>query len=154
MQKILDWALKDSSIDHKKIIMTGNSGGGVLTAYTSALDERIKISVPSCSFTSITSSTGYIFHCDCCAVPGIKDWGDFSELGGLIAPRPLLIIHGIKDGLHHKMDVEKNAKSIKEIYLDRKVSDKMSINWGESGHKFYPDIMWPFIKKALANISY
>ncbi len=154
MQKILDWALKDSSIDHEKIIMTGNSGGGVLTAYTSALDERIKISVPSCSFTSITSSTGYIFHCDCCAVPGIKDWGDFSELGGLIAPRPLLIIHGIKDGLHHKMDVEKNAKSIKEIYLDRKVSDKMSISWGESGHKFYPDIMWPFIKKALANISY
>ena len=58
-------------IDQEKIIMTGNSGGGVLTAYTSALDERIKISLPSCSFTSITSTNGYIFHCDCCAIPSI-----------------------------------------------------------------------------------
>ena len=76
-KKILDWALKDSSIDHEKIIMTGNSGGGVLTAYTSALDERIKISVPSCSFTSITVAP-VTFFIVTAAVPGIKI-GDFQS---------------------------------------------------------------------------
>ena len=153
MQKILDWALKDSRINREMIIMTGNSGGGVLTAYTSALDERIKVSLPSCSFTSITSNTGYIFHCDCCAIPGIKDWGGFSDLGGLIAPRRLLIVHGIKDGLHSKIDVERTTDAIKAIYSDRKASDKMSMRWGKTGHQFYPDIMWPFIQKALAGVS-
>ena len=149
MQKLLDWALEDTRIDQEKIIMTGNSGGGVLTAYTSALDERIKISLPSCSFTSITSTNGYIFHCDCCAIPSIKEWGDFSELGGLIAPRRLLIVHGIKDGLHNKIDVERTSNAIKAIYSDLKVSDRMSMTWGNSGHQFYPKIMWPFIEKAL-----
>ena len=149
MQKLLDWALADTRIDQEKIIMTGNSGGGVLTAYTSALDERIKISLPSCSFTSITSTNGYIFHCDCCAIPSIKEWGDFSELGGLIAPRRLLIVHGIKDGLHNKIDVERTSNAIKAIYSDLKISDRMSMTWGNSGHQFYPKIMWPFIEKAL-----
>ncbi len=149
MQKLLDWALEDTRIDQEKIIMTGNSGGGVLTAYTSALDERIKISLPSCSFTSITSTNGYIFHCDCCAIPSIKEWGDFSELGGLIAPRRLLIVHGIKDGLHNKIDVERTSNAIKAIYSDLKVNDRMSMTWGNSGHQFYPKIMWPFIEKAL-----
>ena len=149
MQKLLDWALEDTRIDQEKIIMTGNSGGGVLTAYTSALDERIKISLPSCSFTSITSTNGYIFHCDCCAIPSIKEWGDFSELGGLIAPRRLLIVHGIKDGLHNKIDVERTSNAIKAIYSDLKVNDRMSMTWGNSGHQFYPKIMWSFIEKAL-----
>ena len=149
MQKLLDWALEDTRIDQEKIIMTGNSGGGVLTAYTSALDERIKISLPSCSFTSITSTNGYIFHCDCCAIPSIKEWGDFSELGGLIAPRRLLIVHGIKDGLHNKIDVERTSNAIKAIYSDLKISDRMSMTWGNSGHQFYPKIMWSFIEKAL-----
>ena len=149
MQKLLDWALEDTRIDQEKIIMTGNSGGGVLTAYTSALDERIKISLPSCSFTSITSTNGYIFHCDCCAIPSIKEWGDFNELGGLIAPRRLLIVHGIKDGLHNKIDVERTSNAIKAIYSDLKVNDRMSMTWGNSGHQFYPKIMWSFIEKAL-----
>ncbi|MDA7681398.1 hypothetical protein N8603_03330, partial [Verrucomicrobiales bacterium] len=112
-------------------------------------DERIKISLPSCSFTSITSTNGYIFHCDCCAIPSIKEWGDFSELGGLIAPRRLLIVHGIKDGLHNKIDVERTSNAIKAIYSDLKISDRMSMTWGNSGHQFYPKIMWPFIEKAL-----
>ena len=83
--------------------MSGNSGGGVLTAYTAAIDERIRVAIPSCSFTSMTGSQGYIFHCDCCMVPGLRNWGDWPELGGLIAPRRLLLVHGVKDGLHHSV---------------------------------------------------
>ena len=36
MQRLLDWAEKHPLIDSKRIVMTGNSGGGVLTAYTAA----------------------------------------------------------------------------------------------------------------------
>ncbi len=37
-------------IDPKKIVVLGNSGGGVLTVYVAALDERVAVAVPSCSF--------------------------------------------------------------------------------------------------------
>ena len=149
MQRIIDWAWNHPRVDQKKIIMTGNSGGGVLTAYSAAIDNRISIAVPSCSFTSVTSSEGFIFHCDCCAVPGIRDWGDWTELGALIAPRNLLIVHGVSDGLHRKKDVESTATKIKNVYLGLGIGNKMEMEWGNSGHRFYPSIMWPFIEKAI-----
>ena len=149
MQRIIDWVWNHPHVDQKKIIMTGNSGGGVLTAYTAAIDNRISIAVPSCSFTSVMSSEGFIFHCDCCAVPGIRDWGDWTELGALIAPRNLLIVHGVRDGLHNKKDVEKTASKIKDIYRGLGSPNHMKMEWGNSGHRFYPKIMWPFIEMAL-----
>ena len=129
--------------------MTGNSGGGVLTAYAAALDERITVAIPSCSFTSVTSSEGYIFHCDCCLVPGLRNWGDWAELGGLVAPRHLLVVHGVSDGLHKRADVEKVAASVGAIFKAGGVPEHFSLKWGQGGHRFYPDLMWPFIEKGL-----
>ena len=145
LQKTLDWAVNQPKVDKTRIVMLGNSGGGVATAYAAAMDTRIKVAIPSCSFTSIASETGFIFHCDCCAIPAMFDWGDLSDVGGLIAPRPLLIVHGIKDGLHHRPDVERNAARVRKIYKAAGAADAFVVRWGESGHRFYPAIMWPFV---------
>lgn len=149
MQRILDWAEKHPLVDAERIGMTGNSGGGVVTAYAAAIDPRIKVAIPSCSFTSVASSEGFIFHCDCCLVPGIRNWGDLGDVGGLIAPRHLLIVHGPEDGLHNKRDVENNATAVAKIYGAAGVPDRVELKWGTAGHRFYPDLMWPFVEKAL-----
>ena len=149
MQRLLDWAEKHPLIDPKRIAMTGNSGGGVLTGYTAAIDTRIRVAIPSCSFTSVMSAEGFIFHCDCCLVPKLRDWGDWKELGGLVAPRHLLIVHGVDDSLHHPPTVEKLAVSIGKIFQAAGVPDHSALKWGNSGHRFYPKKMWPFIEKGL-----
>jgi acetyl esterase/lipase len=149
MQRLLDWAQKQPHVDSKRIVMTGNSGGGVLTAYTAAIDPRIAVAIPSCSFTSVTSGEGYLFRCDCCLVPGLRNWGDWSELGGLIAPRHLLLVHGVSDGLHHRATVKKVAKSVSAIYESAAVADRMALKWGDAGHRFYPYLMWPFIEMGI-----
>ena len=149
MQRLLDWAEKHPLIDPKRIAMTGNSGGGVLTAYTAAIDTRIRVAIPSCSFSSVMSAEGFIFHCDCCLVPKLRDWGDWKELGGLVAPRHLLIVHGVDDSLHHPPTVEKLAVSIGKIFQAAGVPDHSALKWGNSGHRFYPKKMWPFIEKGL-----
>ncbi|MDP6035200.1 MAG: acetylxylan esterase, partial [Verrucomicrobiota bacterium] len=81
MQRLLDSAEKHPLIDSERIVMTGNSGGGVLTAYTGAIDTRIKVAIPSCSFTSVMSTEGFIFHCDCCLVPKLRNWGGLEGTG-------------------------------------------------------------------------
>ena len=149
MQRLLDWAEKHPLIDPKRIAMTGNSGGGVLTAYTAAIDTRIRVAIPSCSFSSVMSAEGFIFHCDCCLVPKLRDWGDWKELGGLVAPRHLLIVHGEDDSLHHPPTEEKLAVSIGKIFQAAGVPDHSVLKWGNSGHRFYPKKMWPFIEKGL-----
>ena len=149
MQRLLNWAEKNPLIDRTRIAMTGNSGGGVLTAYTTAIDTRIKVAIPSCSFTSVMSAEGFIFHCDCCLVPKLRDWGDWKELGGLVAPRHLLIVHGVDDSLHHAPTVEKLAVNIGKIFQSAGVPNHTALKWGSSGHRFYPQKMWPFFEKGL-----
>ena len=149
MQHLLDWAEKHPLVDRNRIVMTGNSGGGVLTAYTAAIDTRIRVAIPSCSFTSVMSAEGFIFHCDCCLIPKLRDWGDWKELGGLVAPRHLLIVHGVSDSLHHPPTVEKLASSIREIFQAAGVPNHIELAWGNSGHRFYPNLMWPFFEKGL-----
>lgn len=149
MQRILDWAVKHPLVDQSRIVMTGNSGGGVLTAYTAAIDERVKVAVPSCSFTSVIDETGFIFHCDCCMVPGLRNWGDWAELGGLVAPRHLLIVHGVDDSLHHRPTVEKVFEKVLKIYQAAGSAKNVFLKWGNQGHRFYPNLMWPFIEQGL-----
>jgi len=149
MQRILDWAVKQPEVDPKKIVMTGNSGGGVLTAYTAAIDTRVTVAIPSCSFTSVTSAEGYVFHCDCCLVPGLRNWGDWKELAGLIAPRRLLLVHGEKDGLHHRPTVDALGREVKTIFGYSGSAAHTELKWGTGGHRFYPEYMWPFIAQAF-----
>jgi hypothetical protein len=152
-QRLLDWALKNlKDVDPKKVLMVGNSGGGVMTVYVAALDERITVAVPSCSFTSYTSSTGFIFHCDCCLIPRVQvELADMADIGALTAPRALLAVHGRKDGLHSHSDVTAAMNRVRLIYAFANAPKAFRQEWGESGHKFYPDIMWPFIDFALAD---
>ena len=149
MQQILDWAVKHPLVDKSRIVMTGNSGGGVLTAYAAAIDERIQVAVPSCSFTSVIDASGFIFHCDCCMVPGLRNWGDWVELGGLVAPRHLLLVHGVDDSLHYRPTVEKVYGKVRKIYQAADAEEKVSLKWGQQGHRFYPSLMWSFIDKGL-----
>ena len=50
--RALDYLQSRPEIDAKRIGCTGNSGGGTLTSYLMALDERIVCAVPSCYLTS------------------------------------------------------------------------------------------------------
>jgi hypothetical protein len=148
---LLDWITSDlAGADAARIGMLGNSGGGVLTVYVAALDERIAVAHPSCSLTSYASDSGYIFHCDCCMVPGIRtDLADMPDIAALTIPRQLVVVHGVKDALHSEKVVNQSMKRLASIYSKCDLSDKFMFRWQPEGHRFYPVVFWPVLNNVL-----
>jgi len=149
MERILDWACARPEVDGSRVLVMGNSGGGVLALYTAACDPRVTVAVASCSFCSLVSPAGYVYHCDCDMVPGILRHGELYDVAGLIAPRYLLAVNGRKDKLFVPTDVEHAAARVKAIFTAAGCPDHFEHRWGPEGHRFYKDLMWPFVLKAL-----
>jgi hypothetical protein len=149
MQRIIDWAVKLPEVDGRHVLMMGNSGGGMVTVFAAACDERITIAVPSCSFAPTVSESGFIFHCDCNMVPGLLELGGMPGVAGLVAPRHLLAVNGRKDALFSVAGIEQAAATVRGIYAAAGCGDNFQHRWGEAGHRFYKDIMWPFVLGVL-----
>jgi len=149
MQRILDWATALPEVDARHVLMMGNSGGGMVTIYTAACDRRITVAVPSCSFAPLTSRAGYIFHCDCNMVPGLAGFGDLADVAGLVAPRRFLAVNGRHDALHSPEAIEQAADHVRTIYRAAGCPDHFDHCWGSEGHRFYKDLMWPFVMEAV-----
>ena len=150
MGRLIDWAGALPGVDARRVLMMGNSGGGMVTLYASTVDERITIAVPSCSFCSLTSPTGYLYHCDCNMIPGILEHAEMWEVAGLTAPRHMLAVNGRQDKLFDPADVERAAGRTKAIFAAAGCPDHFQHRFGDAGHRFYAELMWPFVTNALA----
>lgn len=150
LSRLLDWASARPDVASDRVLMMGNSGGGMTTLYASACDTRVSVAVPSCSFCTFASEEGYIHHCDCNTVPGILGFGEFHDIAGLIAPRHLLVVNGRADPLFPLAEVDRAVAGCRRIYAVTGVSGRFEHQYGTGGHRFYKDLMWPFIEPALA----
>jgi len=150
MRRIIDWAVQLPEVDRRGILMMGNSGGGMVTIFTAACDERVSVAVPSCSFAPTASQAGYIFHCDCNMVPGLIEIGGLPGVAGLIAPRHFLAVNGRTDPLFSQAEIERAVSQVRTLYTAAGVPDRCQHRWGKNGHRFYKDLMWPFVLDALS----
>jgi dienelactone hydrolase len=151
LERVIAWAVDLPEVDPRHVLMTGNSGGGMATTYAAACNERITIAVPSCSFATFVGENGIAHHCDCNTVPGIYRFGEFSDVAGLIAPRHLLIVNGREDTLFPEREVERAVDGVRRIYDAAGVSERFEHIWGPEGHRFYAELMWPWIADALTD---
>jgi len=97
--RAIDYLLTRGEIDGNHIGMTGASGGGLNTFYTSAIDNRISISVPVCYVTTFDrflkamrgeNWNGGIDLCN--QVPDVIRIGGMAAVGALMYPRPMMLI--------------------------------------------------------------
>ncbi len=153
VERLIDWGLELPEVDGRCLLVLGNSGGGVVTTYAAACDERVSIAAPSCSFTLLVRSDGCAHHCDCNTVPGILTFGDLHDVAGLIAPRRLLVVNGREDTLFLNADVDEAVTGLRAIYRAAGADERFAHAYGPGGHRFYGDLMWPFIEAARQAIG-
>jgi cephalosporin-C deacetylase-like acetyl esterase len=97
--RALDYLVSRPEVDSSRIGCTGNSGGGTLTAYLSALDDRIKVAAPSCYLTNWKSLLETIGPQDAeqNLPPFLADGLDQGDFVTAFAPKPYLILSAMRD---------------------------------------------------------
>lgn len=137
-------------IDTERLICMGNSGGGTVTFYASCMDERIRFSMPSCAVCTYEASIMAMNHCPCNFIPGIRRYFNMGDLGGLIAPRPLVTVCGKEDPIFPLDGVEESFALVQMAYKQFRKEDACQLVKGDGGHQFYPDEAWPVMKRLLS----
>jgi dienelactone hydrolase len=146
MQRILDWAIVNFEVDTSRVAITGNSAGGTVTLFAAAIDTRFTIAAPASYFSTFEGSIGSIVHCDCNYIPGIMNWGRMSDVAGLVAPRPISVIHGRKDDIYPITETRKAFEELRKIYESAGAGSHLQLFEGAEGHRYYQAGAWPFIR--------
>lgn len=135
--------------DTEKIAITGNSGGGTASYYAAAMDERIKVCVPSCGFCSYGESILKYYHCSCNYIPSAFAYFDMQDLACLIAPRRLAIIAGVYDTAFKIGGVKDGCKTIDKIYRAAGADGNARLIVTPKGHFWCEDIVWETVKEEF-----
>ncbi len=113
---LIDWMAVQRDFDMDSLVCMGLSGGGMMTMYVSALDERIQRVLIAGYLTKMQGSILGVRHCGCNYVPNLAQWMDFPDITGLIAPRFLIAQSGRRDMIFPIDSFREAAGEVKAIY--------------------------------------
>lgn len=147
---LIDYAVTRPEIDTRTIIVTGDSGGGTVTLFAAALDDRISIAVPGSYFCLFRDSIVKLRHCSCNIIPGIMELGEMYDIAALIAPKPLLVVHGKQDDIYPIQGTREAFAHVRRVYEELGYPERCELYEGEGGHRYYKARVWPFVKERLA----
>lgn len=152
--RAIDYLLTRSEVDANRIATTGNSGGGTQTAYLSAIDERVLVSVPSCYITSYHRLLESIGPQDAEQVfyRGLAEGLDHADLIEVRAPKPTLLLCTTRDFFSIQGSRETYVES-KKVFTALNASQNLQMAEDDSVHGYTPknrEALYAFLQKHLS----
>jgi len=156
--RAVDLLQEFSFVDKEKIGITGISGGGAMSWFVAAVDKRIKVVAPVCSTGTIEShicKRTLDHHCDCMFWINNYMW-DLTDVGALIAPRPLLIASAVRDWIYDIESVRLIYNKLKKLYDLLGAPENILLVEAPGGHAYHEvsrRMIFKWFIKHLKNVD-
>lgn len=135
--RALDYLLSRKEVDPARVGVTGNSGGGTLSAYLAAIDDRLKVAAPSCYITNWSRLLAQLGPQDAEQnLPPFLNLGyDFPDFLYAFAPKPYLILSAIRD-FFPIGGARATFAEVQRVYDSLGVADKLKMVEADDGHGY------------------
>ena len=136
----LDYLATREDVDAERVGVTGISGGGAISWFQAAADDRIKVCAPVCqtgSIEQLVCDRCLDGPCDCAVWVNYYRWC-WPQIGALIAPRPLLVCAGADDGLWRPYAYRESVHRIKQVYDEQGVPERCELIDEQVPHSYTP----------------
>ncbi len=136
--RAVDYLVSRADVDPKRIGCTGNSGGGTLTGYLMALDDRIACAAPTCSLTTFRRllATSGPQDAEQNLFGQLRDGLDEADYVLLRAPRPTALCAGTRDATFDITGTWDLYREAKRIYGRLGFPERMALVEADEPHGF------------------
>ena len=138
--RAMDVLLQQENIDPTRIGVTGNSGGGNMTVYSVALDDRSTMSAPSCWISSWHHNgvNEEPIDAEQCALNALGLGVEQSDLMVVQSPEPALMITQEQDFFDQRGSLEARTR-LQHIYDLLGAGDAFGYHVGPNVHGYWQD---------------
>jgi cephalosporin-C deacetylase-like acetyl esterase len=139
--RAIDYLCTRPDVDAERIGLSGNSGGGENTFYTTPLDGRVKAAASfcfTCSYEAWLRDGGN--HCVCNHMPGLSAAMEQFEIIGMNAPRPYLAGNAVEDPIFPIAGTRETLAKAKTIYGFYGAGGCVAGAEGPGGHGWSPTL--------------
>lgn len=149
VMRCIDYLETRPECDPKRIGCMGISGGGTITTFAAAVEERIRAAFISGYLAHWRDSIMPMRHCEDNYVPGILQYAEMPDIAALIAPRPVFFENGTEDTIFPIKSARSAYRKIKAVYRLLGASERCGMQVFEGPHEFCGEKGFPFMEKWL-----
>lgn len=156
-ERTLDWLAELPFVDENRLGFYGLSYGGKTAMRVPAVLERYACSICSADFNewivknaTFDSRYSYMFTGEY-EMPefDLGNTFNYSEMAGLIAPRPFMVERGHDDGVAPDEWVAHEYATVRRLYVRLGIADKTEIEFFDGGHQINSDKTFQFLHRHL-----
>ena len=138
--RAMDVLLAQENVDPRHVAVTGNSGGGNMTAYAAALDTRSTMSAPSCWISSWYHNgvNEEPIDAEQCALNALALGVEQSDLMVVQAPEPTILITQEQDFFDQRGSLQARDR-LRHIYSILGAEDALGYHVGPQPHGYWKD---------------